>query len=38
MRLTEQNVKEVIVDASMKKAVFVYFSWMHLNVRLQQRQ
>lgn len=24
MRLTEQNVKEVIVDASMKKAVFVY--------------
>lgn len=25
MRLTEQNVKEVIVDASMKKAVFVYF-------------
>lgn len=25
MHLTEQNVKEVIVDASMKKAVFVYF-------------
>ncbi|MGN0902229.1 MAG: hypothetical protein ACI4M9_02995, partial [Succinivibrio sp.] len=25
MQLTEQNVKEVIVDASMTKAVFVYF-------------
>lgn len=25
MKLTEQNVKEVIVDASMQKAVFVYF-------------
>lgn len=25
MRLTEQNVKEVIIDASMQKAVFVYF-------------
>ncbi len=25
MRLTEQNVKEVIVDASMQKAVFIFF-------------
>ena len=25
MRLTEQNVKEVVIDASMQKAVFLYF-------------
>ena len=25
MRLTEQNVKELIIETSMKKAVFVYF-------------
>ena len=25
MKLTEQNAKEIIVDASMKKAVFVFF-------------